>query len=72
MSVSIKREFKSFSSQQEIELKRALNAVQNDLTELRAQFVALLAKMDADFADVANASVDYAASVTPAALTLTD
>jgi hypothetical protein len=72
MSVSIKREFKSFTSQQEIELKRALNAVQNDLDELRTKFIALLAKMDADFANVTNASVDYESTTTPAALTLTE
>lgn len=39
-----------------------LEALVNDL---RTQYVALLAKMDADFADVTNASVDYATSVPP-------
>jgi len=47
------------------------DAVFADLTAIRAAFVALTAKMDADFADVTNASVDYAASVNPAALTAT-
>ena len=68
---SIKQEFPTFESGQQIELKRALSAAQADLAALRAAFVALTAKMDADFADVANASVDYATSVDPAALTLT-
>jgi hypothetical protein len=70
MAVSIKQSFKHFEVQQQIEGKQQLTAILNDLTELRAQFVALLAKMDADFADVTNASTDYAASVTPAALEL--
>lgn len=72
MSVSIKQEFNCFNSQQEIELKRVMNAVQTDLSNLRSAFVALTAKMDADFADVTNASVDYASSVDPDALTLTE
>lgn len=51
------------------DLRATINAMQADVAELRTQFVALLAKMDADFADVTNASTDYAASVTPAAIT---
>lgn len=47
----------------------AYNALKADFDDLRTQYVALLAKMDADFADVTNASVDYAASVSPAAAT---
>lgn len=43
-----------------------------DIDVLRAAFVALTAKMDADFADVTNASVDYASSVDPAAMTIVD
>lgn len=39
-----------------------LEALVNDL---RTQYVALLVKMDADFVDVTNASVNYAASVSP-------
>jgi len=53
------------------ELKTDGSAVFADLTAIRAAFVALTAKMDADFADVTNASTDYAASVDPAALTAT-
>lgn len=47
----------------------AFNLLKADHEELRTQYVALLAKMDADFADVTNADTDYAASVTPAAST---
>lgn len=50
------------------DLYRVLVGVFNDLTEIHTQFKALTAKMDADFADVANASTDYAASVDPADL----
>lgn len=38
-------------------------AVGAALNRLVDRFAALLAKMDADFADVANASVDYAAVI---------
>lgn len=71
MSVSIKQHFTHAPSQEAIEFKRVLSAVLADSTALRTAFVALTAKMDADFADVTNASVDYASSVDPAALTLT-
>ena len=70
MTVSIKQHFKHAPTQESIEFKRIMDAVLADSTALRTSFVALTAKMDADFADVANASVDYAASVDPAALTL--
>ena len=70
MSVSIKQHFTHAPSQEAIEFKRVLDAVLADSTALRTAFVALTAKMDADFADVTNASVDYASSVDPAALTL--
>jgi len=72
MSVSIKQHFKHAPAQEQIEFKRVTNAVLTDLTALRAAFVALTAKMDADFADVTGASVDYASSVNPAALTLVE
>ena len=39
-----------------------LEALVNDL---RAKYIALLAKMDADFADVTNASTDYSTTVQP-------
>lgn len=45
------------------------NALQADVIALRTAYQALLAKMDADFADVTNASVDYVASVSAAAVT---
>ena len=44
-----------------------LNQAQADLDDLHVAFLALTAKMDADFSDVTNASVDYAASVDPSA-----
>lgn len=72
MSFSIAKNFKHHPVQEETQLKAGFNAVQADLTELRTQFVALLTKMDADFADVANASVDYVSTTSPAALTLID
>lgn len=47
--------------------KELYEAVVDDMTELRAQFVALCAKLDAD-AGVTD--VDYESTLTPAALTL--
>ena len=67
MTVSIKKHYKHAPVQEQIEFKRVMDAVLADSTALRAAFVALTAKMDADFADVTNASTDYAASVDPAA-----
>jgi hypothetical protein len=49
-------------------LASALRAGIDDITELRTQLIALLAKLDAD-AGVAD--TDYAATLTPAAQTLT-
>ena len=72
MTVSIKKYYKHAPVQESIEFKRIMNAVLTDMTAVRSAFVALTAKMDADFADVANASTDYAASVDPAALTLVE
>jgi hypothetical protein len=46
------------------ELKQALQDARTDIAALRASMAALLAKMDADFANVSNASTDYAATVT--------
>lgn len=68
MSRSLKQSLTQFNSQQEIELRHLLDAARQDIANLRAAFVALTAKMDADFADVTNASTDYAASVDPDAL----
>lgn len=70
MTVSIKQHFKHAPAQESIESKRIMNAVLADMTAVRTAVTDLTAKMDADFADVANASVDYAASVDPVALTL--
>jgi len=72
MTISIKQHFKHAPTQESIEMKRVMSAVLADSTALREAFVALTAKMDLDFADVSNASVDYASSVDPAALTLVE
>ena len=55
-----------------VEVRRVFESMQADLAALRAAFVTLTAKMDADFADVTNASVDYATSCDPAALETTN
>ena len=55
-------------AQNGVELQKVLTAMQADIAALRTAFVALTAKMDSDFANVTNASVDYATSVNPAAL----
>jgi len=76
MATSIKRHFSHLPSQEEIEMKRVLNAAQADLAALRAAFVALTAKLDTDFAaqnGVVTSSqldVNYATLTDPAALEL--
>lgn len=70
MTVSIKQHFSHAPTQEAIEFKRVMTAVLADSTALRTAITTLTAKMDADFADVTNASVDYASSVDPAALTV--
>jgi len=50
------------------DLASILRSSVDDNTELRTQFIALLAKLDAD---VGVTDTDYAATLTPAALTLT-
>lgn len=88
MSVSIKQQFKTFNSQQEVELKRAFDALQTDLTNLRATVAALVTDMATRItnhntlrtklnADGGVTDTDYAAataqtSAAPSALTLTD
>lgn len=47
----------------------ALRASVDDVTELRTQFIALLAKLDADSGDTGGDS-DYASTLTPAEQTL--
>ena len=61
MTVSIKQHFKHHPVQEEIELKRVMTALRDELD-------ALYAKMDADFADVTNASTDYEATLSGAYL----
>ncbi len=69
MAVSVAQTCNALANNQDaVELAKALTAMQADIAALRAAFVALTAKMDADFANVTNASVDYATSVNPAAL----
>lgn len=48
-------------------LATALRDVADDLTELRTQFIALLAKIDADSGDTGG-DADYESTLTPAAL----
>lgn len=69
MTVSIKQHFTHAPSQESIEFKRVLGACQADLAAIRAAFVALTAKIDADSGDTGGDS-DYAATVDPAALNL--
>ncbi len=71
MATSIKKQYTYSPSQEQIENRHILTDVLADLTVLRTAITTLTAKMDADFADVTNASVDYAASVDPVALVLT-
>lgn len=63
-TVSLKREFKSFNSQQEIELKRAFAAAQDDLTELRTELAAAVADLTALRTTVANLVTDMANRIT--------
>lgn len=49
MTVSIKQHFSHAPTQEEIEFKRITAAILTDLTALRAEQAALLAKMDTDF-----------------------
>lgn len=86
MSEHIDQRLGSFSAAQRRDLTKLFDAIRTDLTALRTQalaahvdidvlrasVVALTAKMDTDFADVTNASTDYAASVNPAAMTVGD
>jgi hypothetical protein len=50
------------------DLATALRDIADDMTELRTQFVALLAKLDAD---TGTTDSDYESTLTPAALTHT-
>lgn len=68
MSESIQQRVNALPIGSQKELKPVLDSILTDLASLRAAFVALTAKMDADFADVTNASTDYASSVDPDAL----
>jgi len=51
-------------------LRKLLEAAQSDLAALRASFVALTAKLDADAANAALNDTNYAATCNPAALKL--
>lgn len=63
MSVSIKQHFKFAGTQQEIELKRAFNAVLADVTALKAASAAFTAKLDADITAGGASETNYAAVV---------
>ena len=52
----------SVSAQDKFQLMQLFDAVYDDLADVRAKHTALLTKMDADFANVTNASVDYAST----------
>jgi Skp family chaperone for outer membrane proteins len=67
MPVSIKQHFKHAPSQESIEFKRVMNAVQADLAALRTSILAITAQLDADGGIT---DTDYAANNDPAALTL--
>ena len=53
------------------ELRKLLEAAQADLARLRASFLLLTAKLDADAVNTALNDTNYAATCNPAALTLT-
>ncbi len=53
---------------QDPNLKTILFEVVDDLTELRTQFIALLAKLDADIAAGGATETNYEATLTPAVL----
>lgn len=67
MSVSIKQHFKHAPTQESIEFKRVLSAVQADLDAHRAAIVGITAQLDLD-ATVTD--TDYAANNDPVANTL--
>ena len=66
---SIKEHFKHMPTQEEIEMRRIMEAVKTDLTNLRNAITGLTAKLDAD-AGVTD--TNYASTLDPAALNLTD
>jgi Skp family chaperone for outer membrane proteins len=67
MAVSIKQHFSHAPSQEAIEFKRIMNAVQADLAAIRTGLTGVTAKLDAD-AGVTD--TNYAALHDPAALNL--
>lgn len=87
MSVSVKRDFTSFNSQQETELKRVLAAVQADLTAIKTSLDNIKAIYDVhvhtadglasrtsrpDTGTATGSPSAASAITTPATLTLTD
>lgn len=71
MSVSLKQSLRHFVTQEQIELRTVLGAVQVDVAALRASIVAFTAKLDADITAGGASETNYAATVDPAALTFT-
>lgn len=64
MSESIKQRTNNLETGDARELRALLEAARVDINTLKTKMAALTAKMDADFADVTNASTDYASSIT--------
>jgi len=63
MSVSIKKEFKCFPTQEQIELNRVVTAVLGDITALKAASAAFTAKLDSDITAGGASETNYAATV---------
>ena len=63
MAVSIKKHFKFAGTQEEVELKRVITAVLDDMTALKAASAAFTAKLDADITAGGATETDYAATV---------
>lgn len=61
----------SLSVSDRIQLINEMDTLRAELDDIRTKYAALLAKMDADFANVTNASVDYASSCALATATFT-
>ena len=61
----------ALSATEKQQLVLELDTLRAELDDVRTKFAALLAKMDADFANVTNASADYASSCALATATFT-
>jgi hypothetical protein len=61
----------ALSGTEKQQLVLELDTLRAELDDVRTKFAALLAKMDTDFVNVTNASVDYASSCALATATFT-